>query len=286
MVEFTVSNKDWSPNSDGSGVYYKKSYNGKKVFIKLMEFDGSAMAEALISTLMGYITNLPKEGFMDYSLCRVKGEGHDTSDVGVFCDFIDAPIKIVSLHDFLIGKSKSFRGWEEDYDDFGEFLVDTPGYDLKFSKEIFQTVCKLVAEATKEDVTYVSNYFHKQASIDAIVYNGDRSYDNCALLYDESNDLYKLSPYFDFGNSLFLQEGYNFPKDDIGGPFHRDLKSQVAITSNGFNNKLLQIRYDGFLRDWGSFVEEEYDLNGFFQKDFQLLCSRLEGTKGSLWKPA
>lgn len=278
MVEFNCSRKDMIPAADGSSVYYRGVYEGKNVFIKLMEYDGSPMAEAFVSTLLGYFTNLPKSGFMDYSLCKVHNEYGES--IGVFCDLIEQPTIMVSLHDFLADKEDYFRGWQDEFDDFGDFLSNSAVSWLAWGTSNFLSVCRLVSTATGEGTDTVMDYFFKLACIDCIVGNGDRSFDNCALLYNTETGKYSLCPYSDFGNSLYMDE--KMTAVGKGGPFMSDALEQVRMMHKirrGKRLELLKFDVAKYLDDgWGKYKEEEYGLNDFYVKDYWMVCDRMRDT--------
>lgn len=281
MLEFSVSNEKNGVFVEGSGRYFIKEQDGVKYFIKSMELDGSSMVEVLFSTLLGYIVNLPKEGYMDYMLCWINDTDYNERFVGVCCKYVEG--KFIPVEAILNFKKDYFNNWYEDYDDFSDFLYYTPN-DFNYAKGFFGNVCRAVSDYTGINIDEVKSYFHKQALLDALVCNCDRTFDNCSVMLDESTGVYRLSPLFDFGNGLIPQMGMTLGDDCK--PFLTDFIKQVAVTNSVKDSGILRIRFTDFMRDWYDFVEEEYDMEDYFKLEFKTLVDRLQETKGILWDEA
>lgn len=281
MLEFSVTSEN-AVFTNGSGRYFIKEKGNIEYFIKLLEFDGSPMVEALMSTLLGYITNLPKVGYMDYMLCWVHDLDYNERFVGVCCKFNE--LKFISVDELLQLNKDYFGNWYEDYDDFTDYLYYTPN-DYNYAKKFFSTVCQVISDYSDIPIDDIKSYFHKQALLDCLICNSDRRFDNCSILFNEFTSKYQLSPLFDFGNGLIPQKGIPFGKGDCK-PFMNDFVKQVAVTNSVKDSGILSIKFNDFIRDWSSFVEEEYGMDDYFRLEFDTLVSRLKETKGILWDEA
>lgn len=279
MLEFKVGKANMIPYEktvNGSGAYYWSATDlGKNYFIKVQEFDGSPMVEALVATLLGYVENLPKHGFMDYRLCMVEDEDYNQKCVGVCCESVVGEFVPITA---LCSKHKDFFGsWYQDYDDFSDFLYAVPN-GLALEERHLGYVLECLKVETGLSAQELIDFFLKQGLVDTLVKNGARRLQQNTVLYDEHSGKYSLGPMYDFGNSLIPSKGMKL--EDY--PFCDFVEKCVA----GDKNKLLRIRSKDFIRDWSDFVDEEYGMTDYFNLNFTALIARLRETEGILWLEA
>lgn len=279
MLEFKVGKANIIPYGktvNGSGVYYWSATGlGKNYFIKVQEFDGSPMVEALVATLLGYVENLPKQGFMDYQLCMVEDTDYNKKCVGVCCEYVVGEFVPITT---LCSNHKDFFGsWYQDYDDFSDFLYAVPN-GLALEERHLGYVLECLKVETGLSAKELIDFFLKQGLVDTLVKNGARRLRQNTVLYDESKGKYSLGPMYDFGNSLIPSKGMKL--EDY--PFCDFVEKCVA----GDKNKLLRIRSKDFIRDWSDFVDEEYGMTDYFNLNFTALVARLRETEGILWLEA
>lgn len=241
-------------------------------FIKIQEHDDSAVIEALCSTLMGYITNLPKWGFMDYSLCIIDD---------FLCVYTKAIDGLCGMGGVILGGFKSMNLRKlvgDDLDDYyfeSEYLEST---EVNAGNK-YNAVVKSIGIYTGIPIKDIKGYFLYLTLLDCLFLNPDRTWSNVLIRYDGSK--YYLSPYFDFGNSLNLIDGMPaYPH-----LFSDDWNTELNTCLQGTNIKL-KIQYDKFLSDFSSLEDKDlYDSKDLVQKKLDYLKYRLLVTKGKLWVP-
>ena len=185
MLEFKVGKGNMIPYEktvNGSGAYYWSATGlGKNYFIKVTEFGGSPMVEALVATLLGYVENLPKQGFMDYQLCMVEDEDYNQKCVGVCCEPVVGEFVPITA---LCSKHKDFFGsWYQDYDDFSDFLYAVPN-GLALEERHLGYVLECLKVETCLSAQELIDFFLKQGLVDTLVKNGARRLQQNTVLYD------------------------------------------------------------------------------------------------------
>ena len=273
MLEFNVSGKEAVVISKGF-TSFKVYHDGVKWFIKVGNREQSPMEEVLVSTLLGYIDNLPEEGYMDYQLCWVNSTaaGSYGRHVGVCCEYIDG--SFIPIYTLFSKHEDAFGNWEKyGQTSFSGFMKDFGCLDYKEAKPFLKVMSDVIVKETAftYDERRVSDYFIKMGMVDNIIHNAKNLYD-----YKIMSAGRQLLPLHDFSDCL----GYRSKRGFFSvwsRDFYKLLKDRYT------KDDLLKIHFDQFVSDWCTFKDEEYGLNDVFQEEFKLLVKCLEDTENIFW---
>lgn len=273
MLEFNVSGREAVVISKGF-TSFKVYRGGVKWFIKVGNRVQSPMEEVLVSTLLGYVDNLPEEGYMDYQLCWVNSTaaGSYGRHVGVCCEYIDG--SFIPLYTLFSKHEDAFGDWEKyGQTSFSGFMKDFGCFDYKEAKPFLKVMSDVLVKETSfsYDEKRVNGYLIKMGMVDNIIHNAKNLYD-----YKIVSAGRQLLPLHDFGDCL----GYR-SKRGFFTVWKRDF--QKLLKEKYSRDDLLRINLAKFVADWWDFKDEEYGLNDVFKEEFDLLIKCLEDTEDIFW---
>ena len=160
--------------SDGTQIKYY--YKGK--WYKVDRYGGEGACEELASKILE-LSGLNPYKFVHYDQIMINGEPGCVSD-----DFLSAEERfftIYRLHLNVKGTDPAIVTARMDYDDAIEYIIN------------------FVRENTGTDITeYLADTF----TLDALILNEDRHFNNLGLIFDGNN--FRTAPIFDNGKSLFV----------------------------------------------------------------------------------
>lgn len=273
MLEFNVSGKEAVIISKGF-TSFKVYRDGVKWFIKVGNRAQSPMEEVLVSTLLGYVDNLPEEGYMDYQLCWVNSTaaGSYGRHVGVCCEYIDG--SFIPLYNLFSKHEDAFGDWGKyGQTSFSGFMKDFGCLDYKEAKPFLKVMTDVIVKETTlpYDERRVNDYIIKMGMVDNIIHNAKNLYD-----YKIVSAGRQFLPLHDFSDCL----GYRSKRGFFsvwGRDFYKLLKDKYT------KDDILKIHFNQFVTDWCTFKDEEYGLNDVFQEEFELLVKCLEDTENIFW---
>lgn len=160
--------------SDGTQIKY---YCGNKWY-KIDRYGGEGLCEELASHIFKLSDFDPNE-YVDYKGVIINEENGCMSDSFLKDD--EDFITFYRLHSNITGKDPASVTATMDYDDSIEYIIN------------------FIKKNTKVDVTtYLANTF----TLDALILNEDRHFNNLGLIYDGTK--FRTAPIFDNGKSLFI----------------------------------------------------------------------------------
>lgn len=184
-----------------AGKWYKENYSG---------YEGTS--EHLASLVLE-CSNV--EAYVYYETCMVNGKKGCVSDN--FLKSNESYISLDRLHDMYVGGK---------LDDFV--------YRYQNINERIDYVVNFVKEYTGLDI---HEYFSKMFTLDALILNTDRHFNNIGIVVNSKTNEYHFAPIFDNGRAL-LSEIEKFPFDvsivenienAIGKPFCANLEYQAHV---------------------------------------------------------
>lgn len=207
----------------GSSIGTQKKYYDKGIWYKQDNSGYEGRAEYLVSIVLKY-SNL--SDYVEYECCTINGINGCCSKC--FLKENESYISLQRLYDVFHGGQLSERiRIFDSVSDRIDFVVD------------------FIMEHTDLDIR---EYLGKLLTLDMLILNNDRHFNNIGIIADTGNDTYRPAPVFDNGNSLLSSMvlfPFEMPMEQcvdsvIGQPFSANLERQAAELGFG-----LKIDYDG-----------------------------------------
>lgn len=219
--------KDLTVNIDGTseGTQTKFYYEG--YWYKEDTFD-EGIVEYLVSKLLTFST-LPKKSYVVYEYGKINGKNGCRSK-----DFLKPGYELITferIHQRITGTKLSAKKKEfETMEGYIEYTIDF------FKKYLDLDIKK-----------YLKNIF----TLDYIILNEDRHFNNLAVISDTNNNKYLTAPIFDNGKSLL--NGNRSYRSAF--PIEENIQKVIALPFSGSHKKMFNYFGKGFSLDVDSALQ-------------------------------
>ena len=214
---------DMSGTSEGTQVkYYKNGY-----WYKEDSYGGEANSEYLVSGLLTF-SDLKEKEYVLYELGEINGKAACRSK-----NFLSEGEEFITLYRYY--ELTTGKKINEDI-----LKYETPQARADFVLNFFEKACSI-------DLT---GYFSKIFTLDYIILNEDRHFNNLGIVYTNEG-IYKQAPIFDNGKSLLVGN----PSINKRLPIEENVKRVVARPFSGSHSKNMDIFGKGFMLDTESVIQ-------------------------------
>lgn len=217
--------------SDGTQIKYFFDNN----WYKIDRYGDEGICEDLVSTILN-LSNYDKEKYLNYQSVLINNTPGCISKN--FLSLNERFVTIYRLHLNVMGTDPAMVTSKMDYDDAINYIID------------------FVKKQTNTDITeYLADTF----TLDALILNEDRHFNNLGLIFDGSG--YRTAPIFDNGKSLFIGN----PRYDSSKPISENKKIAFskAFSGNFILNRNYLRKYSSLSFDYEKIIKylESKDLN-------------------------